>query len=204
MIQLLRLAARSVYYIARTDPAVFYLADGEGGGVLINAPPFSSKLAAELDAIAPPRYVFFPSRFGAQHGAPWRETGAKLIAHRNELAQCRVPIDVALDRSWRFSRAIDFLPLAGRTAGTCALRCKAKPAIIFFGPALSCATSGWPGLEPRADDHSYENRLLGAVGLRHLRYEYAFTDDFHPLRSRYGPGAGRAIALELQGALEGA
>ena len=37
MIQLLRLPARRVYYLPRTDPAVFYLADDEGGGLLINA-----------------------------------------------------------------------------------------------------------------------------------------------------------------------
>jgi len=122
--------------VPRTAPAVFYLADNEGRGVLINTPPLS--------------------------------------------------------------RTVDFLPLAGRTAHTCALRSRAKPAMFFFGPALARAASGWRGLKPLADDHSYENRSLGAVGLRRLKYEYAFTDDFDPIKSRYGPGAGRAIGLELE------
>jgi hypothetical protein len=202
MIPLLKLPARSVYYLPRTAPAVFYLAENEGGGVLINTPPFSRKLAARLENVAPPCYVFIPSRMGARHAPAWREAGAKVIASRDELAGHHVGVDVALDRGWRFSRTVDFLPLAGRTAHTCALRCRAKPAILFLGPALSRAASGWPGLEPRPDDHSYENRLLGAVGLRRLKYEYAFTDDFDPIASRYGPGAGRAIGVELEKALE--
>lgn len=202
MIPLLRLPARRVYYLPRTAPAVFYLADDDGGGVLINAPPFSTKLTARLARVTPPRYLFIPSRFGAHHAAGWRETGVKVIAYREELAGCHVQVDVALDRSWRFSRAVDFLPMAGRTAHACALRCKAKPGILFLGPALSRGASGWPTLEPFRDDHSYENRVLGAVGLRYLRYEYAFTDDFDPLKSRYGPGAGRAIARELEKVLQ--
>jgi hypothetical protein len=32
-------------------------------------------------------------------------------------------------------------------------------------------------------------------------YDYAFTDDFDPLKSRYGPGAARAIRAELEAAL---
>lgn len=202
MIPLLRLPARSVYYLSHTVPAVFYLADVDAGGVLINAPGFSPRLAAQLAGMAPLRYVFIPSRFGARHAGAWREAGAKIIASRDELVHCRVVVDVALDRGWRFTRAMDFLPMAGRTPGTCALRCKQKPAIIFFGPALSRAPSGWPGVEPLPDDDSYENRLLGAVGLRALRYEYAFTDDFDPVKSRYGPGAGRGIARELERALQ--
>lgn len=202
MIPLLRLPARSVYYLPHTAPAVFYLADVDAGGVLINAPGFSPRLAAEFASIAPVRHVFIPSRFGARHAGAWREAGAKIITSRDELVHCRVAVDVALDRGWRFTRAMDFLPMAGRTPGTCALRCKQKPAIIFFGPALSRTPSGWPGVEPLPDDDSYENRLLGAVGLRTLRYEYAFTDDFDPVKSRYGPGAGRGIARELERALQ--
>jgi len=143
-----------------------------------------------------------PDHYTARQKRAWREAGAKIIASRDELVHCRVVVDVALDRGWRFTRAMDFLPMAGRTPGTCALRCKQKPAIIFFGPALSREPSGWPGVEPLPDDDSYENRLLGAVGLRALRYEYAFTDDFDPVKSRYGPGAGRGIARELERALQ--
>lgn len=202
MIPLLTLPARSIYYLPHSAPAAFYLADVEAGGVLINAPGFSSRRLAELMGIAPLRYVFIPSRFGARHAGAWREAGAKTIASQDELAHIRVAVDVALDRSWRFTRAIDFLPMSGRTTGTCALRCKTRPAIIFFGPALSRTPSGWPGVAPLPDDHSYENRLIGAVGLRALKYEYAFTDDFDPVRSRYGPGAGRGIGDELERALQ--
>ncbi len=202
MIPLLKLPARSVYYLPHTTPAVFYLADADAGGVLINTPSFSLRRTAELASIAPLRHAFIPSRFGARHAGAWREAGVKIIASRGELADCHVGLDVALDRSWRFTRALDFLPMSGRTPGTCALRCRTKPAIIFFGPALSRTSSGWPGVEPLPDDHSYENRLIGAVGLRALRYEYAFTDDFDPVKSRYGPGASRAIGHELERALQ--
>jgi len=202
MIPLVKLPARSIYYLPGTAPAVFFLADDEGGGVLINTPPFSPELAGQLESVAPPRYVFLPSRLGGRHAAAWCEAGATIIAYREELAGCRVGVDIALDRGWRFSRTVDFLPMAGRTSHSCALRCKAKPAILFLGPALSRTASGWPGIEPCPDDHSYENRLLGAVGLRHLKYEYAFTDDFDLGKSRCGPGAGRAIALELENALQ--
>lgn len=202
MIPLVSLPARSVYYLERTNPAVFFLADRDAGGVLVNTPAHSPRIAAELANIAPVRYVFVPSRLGAGHAGAWREAGAKIIAYGDELAHCRTVVDVALDRSWRFTRTIDFLPMAGRTSGTCALRCRAKPAIIFFGPALARAPSGWPGLEPAPDDDSYENRVIGAVGLRALRYDYAFTDDFDPLKSRYGPGADRGIRGELDRALQ--
>ncbi|HXV09265.1 MAG TPA: hypothetical protein VD839_00535 [Burkholderiales bacterium] len=202
MIPLLRLPARSVYYLPHTAPAVFYLADVDAGGVLINVPGFSARRMAEVTRIAPLRYAFIPSRFGARHAGAWREAGARVIGSREDLAHGRVAVDVALDRSWRFTRALDFLPLSGRTSGTWALRCKTKPAIIFFGPALSRTPSGWPGVVAQPDDHSYENRLLGAVGLRALKYEYAFTDDFDPVKSRYGPGASRGIGRELERALQ--
>lgn len=136
----------------------------------------------------------------ARHASAWREAGAKIIAYREELAGCREVVDVALDRGWRFSRTVDFLRMAGPSTHSCALRCKTKPAILFLGPALSRAASGWPGLEPCLDDHSYENRLLGAVGLRHLTL-------FRMISTWSGaerPGAGRAIALELDKALQAA
>jgi hypothetical protein len=95
MIPLLKLPARRVYYLPRTSPAVFYLADDEGGGVLINTPPFSPKLAAQLKRVTPLRYVFIPSRFGARHAAAWREAGAKVIAYREELAGYHVALAVS-------------------------------------------------------------------------------------------------------------
>jgi len=139
MIALLTLPARSVYYLPRTAPAVFFLADHEGGGVLVNTPSFSPRLAARLNRIAPVKFAFFPSRLGARDAAAWRAAGARAIAYADELAGCGI--------------------------------------------------------------HADENRLLGAAGLRHLEYEYAFTDDFDPLRSRYGPGASHAIGRELDALL---
>jgi len=142
MIPLLRLPARRIYYLPRTVPAVFYLADEEGGGLLINAPSFSSRLNAQLARVVPPRFLFIPSHFEARHAAAWREVGIRVIAYRDELVGCQVGVDVALDRSWRFSRTVDFLPMTGRTAHGCALRCKPRPAVLFLGPALSRAASG--------------------------------------------------------------
>lgn len=51
MIPLLKLSARRVYYLPRSAPAAFYLADAEGGGVLIDAPPISPALAAQSTAL---------------------------------------------------------------------------------------------------------------------------------------------------------
>lgn len=195
---LLKLPARSVYCVHGTGPAVFYVADAEGGGVLVNTPAFSSELMQELSLLAPPRYAFYPSRLGARDVAAWRAAGIQTLAYRGEFLGDDGEVDIILDREYRFSRTIDFLPMSGRTVGTCALRCKNQPAILFFGPALECGESGWPEISPHADDYSFENRLLGAVGLRHLKYEYAFTDDFDPRKSRCGPGAGVAIAAQLE------
>jgi len=196
--RLLELPARSVYRVCGTGPAVFYVADAEGGGVLINTPAFSSGLMQELAQLAPPRFAFYPSRLGARDVSAWRAAGLQTLAYGGEVSGIDGVVDIGLDREHRFSRTIDFLPMSGRTTGTCALRCKNKPAIIFFGPALECGTSGWPEVIAHADDYSYENRLLGAVALRHLKYEYAFTDDFDPRTSRHGPGAGAAIAARLE------
>ena len=63
----------------------------------------------------------------------------------------------------------------------------------FFGPALQRGPEGWPAIIAGADDHSFENRLLGAIGLRWLRHDYAVTDDFALPESRWGPGASVAI-----------
>lgn len=202
MIQLLLgLPARSVYGVSGPGPAVFYVADAEGGGVLVNSPAFSPGLLQELSCLAPPRFVFYPSRLGARDVAAWRAAGIRTMACGGEFGGSDAAVDIVLDREYRFSRTIDFLPMSGRTAGTCALRCKNQPAVIFFGPALERGDSGWPELVAHSDDYSYENRLLGAVGLRHLKYEYAYTDDFDPDTSRCGPGAGAAIAAQLEAVL---
>ncbi len=189
---------RSVYHLADTSPAVFYLADREGGGVLINTPPFDPALLAELSGVAPLKFLFFPSHFGAVHVDAWRAaSGARSLAYGREGRAIAGTVDLVLDREHRFSRTIDFLPMSGRTESTCALRCRNKPGIVFFGPILSCGESGWPTLVAQKDDHSYENRVFGALGLKDLKFEYAFTDDFTPGRSRFGPGADVAIKAEI-------
>lgn len=189
---------RSVYHLANSQPAVFYLADREGGGILINSPEFSTALLERLNQILPLRYIFYPSHFGAKDVGRWREeSGAQTIAYGHEAKRIAGDIDLVLSRENRFSRTIDFLPMAGRTGSSCALRCKNKPGIVFFGPVLSTGESGWPELVPQPDDQSFETRLIGALGLQDLHYEYAFTDDFDPLTSRWGPGADVGIQQEL-------
>lgn len=196
MLKLLESFDRSVWYLPGTRPAVFYLADREGGGVLINTPPYAMDLAHALGAIAPLNYAFFPSRFGAVDVAAWRKHGVKTMAYGAEAAHIGA-IDSVIDREQRFSRTIDFLPMSGRTESSAALRCKNKPGIVFFGPILECNANGVPTLIAHEDDYSWENRLFGALGLQDLHYEYAFTDDFEPGHSQFGPGIDQLIKREL-------
>lgn len=194
---------RSVWHVAGTQPAVFFLADREGGGVLINSAPFDPALAADLAHIAPLKFVFFPSRFGAVDVDAWRSaTGAQAMAYGAERHAINGTIDKILDREDRFSRTIDFLPMSGRTESSAALRCKNKPGIVFFGPILECNSDGVPSLVGHRDDYSWENRLFGALGLQDLKYEYAFTDDFSPATSRYGPGIDVLIRGEIDRLIE--
>lgn len=194
---------RSVWHVAGSRPAVFYLADREGGGVLINTPPFDADIAAQLAAIMPIKFLFFPSRFGASDVDRWRaQTGAQAMAYGAESRAIAGTIDKMLDREDRFSRTIDFLPMSGRTESSAALRCKNKPGIVFFGPILECNERGVPSLQAHADDYSWENRLFGALGLQDLKYEYAFTDDFAPATSQYGPGIDALIRREIDQIIE--
>jgi hypothetical protein len=200
--KLVELFDRSVYWVAHSSPAAFFLSDREGGGILINAPRFSADLHSEMAAIAPLNFLFLPSRFGSSDAALWRgATGCRTLAHAREAPALAARVDIALDREHRFSRTIDFLPMSGRTAGACALRCRNLPGIVFFGPILDHAMDGWPGLLPHADDVSWENRLIGALGLKDLRFDFAFCDNFDPVAARYGPGASDAILQHLERAL---
>lgn len=200
--KLVELFDRSVYWIEGSAPAAFYLSDRDGGGILINAPAFDATLLAELQQVARLRFLFLPSRFGAGDAAAWRDAAScRVLAHAREAGDLPLAIDVALDREHRFSRTIDFLPMSGRTAGACALRCRNLPGIVFFGPILEHGEGGWPCLAPHVDDHSWENRLIGALGLRDLRFDYAFCDNFDPDRASFGPGASDAISLGLERAL---
>ena len=189
---------RSVYYLPGSVPAVFFLADKEGGGILINTPEYAPELLSSLNALLPLKFIFYPSYFGAKDVDRWRAaSGAQTMAYGHEARQIEGTVDLVLDRENRFSRTIDFLPMSGRTESSCALRCKNKPGLIFFGPILSAAESGWPTLAPQPDDYSFENRLFGVLGLQDVKFEYAFTDDFDPRTSRFGPGADMAIQREL-------
>lgn len=195
---LLELFNRSVYVLPNSQPAVFYLADQEGGGVLINTPKFDTELLAELNAILPMKFIFYPSYLGAKDASFWREaSAAQIITYGHESRRIEAEIDIVLSKENRFSRTIDFLPMSGRTASSCALRCKNKPGIVFFGPILSRGESGWPTLIPQPDDHSYESRVIGALGLQDIQFDYAFTDDFDAQLSQCGPGADQQIQNEL-------
>lgn len=198
MQKLLELFDRSVWYLPGTRPAVFYLADREGGGILINTPPFAAHLARSLADIAPLSFAFLPSRFGATDVAAWRAHGVKAMAYGAEAAYIAGGVDTVLDREQRFSRTIDFLPMSGRTESSTALRCKNKPGILFFGPILECNANGVPTLIAHEDDYSWENRLFGALGLQDLKYDYAFSDDFEPGHSKFGPGIDAMIKRELE------
>ena len=111
-------------------------------------------------------------------------------------------VDIAFDTKRKFSRTMDFLPMAGVTAGTCALRLKNKPGVVFFGPALEPGEDGWPTLVFHDDDHSFESRLFGALGVQDLQFDYAFTDVFEPGRTQFGPGAGEAVKARIARAIE--
>lgn len=202
MIKLLALFDRSVYYLEGTRPAVFFVAEREGGGILVNTPAFSAELLEQVRAVGPLNYLFYPSRLGAMDMGRWRDaSGARSMAYGPEAGQLGGPADIVLDREHRFSRTVDFLPMAGRTESACALRCKNKPGIIFFGPILEYGPDGWPTVIEHPDDHSFENRLFGAMGLTELKFEYAFCDDFEPGNSRCGPGAGAAIRERIESML---
>ncbi len=201
MIELLiTLRDRSIYRLEGEGAAtVYYLADDDAGGVLINTPHYHAELEAGLAALAPLRFLFYPSRFGAVDVDRWRAaTGAESLAFAAEAEAIEGEVDIVLDRQSKLTRTIDFLPMSGRTPGSGVLRARNLPGVMFFGPVLSPGESGWPTLVRQPDDFSYEDRLFGCLGLQDLRYEYAFTDVFVQGRTRFGPGASRAIRQEIE------
>jgi len=201
---LVALRERTIYRLAGTSPAVYYIADREAGGVLVNAPPFDAELLAALKRAAPPQYIFLPSRRGARDLERWRASaGVETIAFEAEVPHLAGPVDLAVGRGRKLTRTIDFLPMSGVTEGSCALRVKNDGGAIFFGPVLEPGADGWPALVAHADDSSAENRLIGALGLQDQRFEYAFSDVFEPGRTRFGPGAGAAVRENLRRLLEG-
>ncbi len=200
---LVTLRDRSVYRVESDGAAaVYYLADDAAGGVLINTPHYDPQIEASLLALAPIRYLFFPSRFGAVDVDRWRTaTGAESLVFAAETAALAGKADVVLEGRSKLTRTIELLPMSGRTAGSGVLCARNLPGVMFFGPVLAPGESGWPALYPQPDDYSYENRVFGCLGLQDMHYEYAFTDVFEQGRTRFGPGAARAIRQELERAL---
>lgn len=189
---LLELPDRRVYFLEGSNPAVYLLADREAGGVLINAPPFQESLVRDIGGLATLRFLFLPSRLGAQDLPAWRAAGVETLATEVEAAAVG-GVDITIDSRTKLTRTIDFLLMSGRTAGSCALRARNLPGLLFLGPILDGGGAEWPTVRRNADDCSYENRLIGVLGLRDLKFEYAFTDRFEPDRTPFGPGAARGI-----------
>ncbi|WP_308390016.1 hypothetical protein [Acidithiobacillus sp. AMEEHan] len=201
MQELCRFFDRSIHHVegGEDTPAVYYIADKDAGGILVNAPRYDAALWQELEVLAPPKVLFLPSRFGARDLSTWQDKGMRVVAQPMEGRAIGVELDVALDSKLRLTRTIDFLPMSGRTAGSCALRLRNKPGVIFFGPILEPASAaGWPTLIPHPDDQSWENRLFGSLGLQDVTFDYAFCDRFTPGQTPYGPGADAGIAAALQ------
>jgi len=130
--KLLALRERSIYHVAGTRPAAYYIADRDAGGVLVNAPPFGEPLLAALRALVPPAYVFLPSRRGACDLERWRAAaGIETIAFEAEAAAITGNFDLTIYAGRKLSRTIDFLPMSGVTAGSCALRIRTNGARCF-------------------------------------------------------------------------
>lgn len=198
---LLELRDRRIYRVGDHDPIVWLIDDRELGGILVNAPPFSEATAAEIQAITKPTYLFLPSRRGACDLDAWRALGIEVLAFEAEAPAIEAAggtVDIAFNRKQRLSRTIDFLPMAGVTEGSCALRLKNLPGVVFFGPMLSPGPDGWPTLIPNPDDHSWEARLFGALGVKDLKFAYALCDRFDPATTRYGPGADAEIQARIE------
>ena len=201
MVQLLDVGGRAIWHLAGSVPACFLLVDERAGGILVNSPQFEPRLAEAVERIARVRLIFFPSWRGASDVGQWRSAcAARTVAAVGEVEAIPGPIDEAIDGGVRIHGRLDFLLLPGRTRGTCALRSKAEPGVVFFGPALEHAD--WPMLVAHADDYSYEDRLIGALGLRGLAFEFGFCDNYSHGKSRFGPGAGRAVAAGLAAVVE--
>ncbi len=201
MQQLCHFFDRDIYYIegGGATPAVFYIVDRDAGGILVNAPVFRPDLLVSLQALAPLNILFLPSRFGAADLDHWRNAGACLVAQLAEGQSLGISLDIPLGSRLRLTRTIDFLPMGGRTDGSCALRLRNRPGAVFFGPILeSEKPECWPTLIPHWDDSSWENRVFGGLGLQDLRYDYAFADSFVSGHTPFGPSADIYIADQLR------
>ena len=183
---------RRVLRLPGGAPAAFCLVEPLAGAVLVGTPRFD---AALLHALPPVRFIVYPSARSASDVAAWRDaTGARVVAGIGEPIDG--PVDERADGTIRITGRLDFLSCSGATRGTIALRSKGPPALVFFGPALSQA-HGWPRLTPDARDWSWENRVIGALGIAALEFDYAFCDD-HGAASRIGPRAAPQVAAAIE------
>ncbi len=197
---ILEIPRRKIYHIRcpNPTPAVFFIDDKEVGGILVNTPAATTDAKTLLSGLTVD-YIFYPSHLGARSPDQWRElTGARLLAHENECAMISADIDIPLSSKTKLSRTMDFVPIAGRTQGSCALFIKNLPGVIFFGPVLQRGTDGWPTLIPQMDDHDFESRLIAALGIKDLKFQYALLDDFDPEKSKTGPGAADVVCRNIE------
>jgi hypothetical protein len=191
---------RTVYHVAGGEaaPAVYLIRDREAGGILVNTPPFDAALAETLAADGGVAFLFLPSARGAADLDRWRAAlGAEALAGQDEVAAIDGEVDRPLDGTIRLSRNVRFYAMSGRTAGATALYFKHWPSMLFLGPILEPGGDGWPTLVAHDDDWSWENRVMGGLGLQDLRFEYVFTDrlDGH---TRIGPDADQGVKAALQ------
>ncbi len=202
--KLLELIDRDIYLVKASNetPACFYIDDKQAGGILVNTPGNPAQWPNGIDDIKVD-FIFLPSHFGATDLAYWRQTLAAETLCQQAEAPLVGGVDIELDSKTKLSRTISFLPMAGRSQGSCALHLRNKPGVIFFGAALQTAANGWPTMIPQDDDYDYESRLFGTLGLQDLTFDYAFTDDFTPGKSHFGPGADDAIKQNINEMLAG-
>jgi len=194
---LLEIPQRKIYFIDQASScASFLIVDEKIGGILVNAPGFSKGLLEDITAVCTPKFLFLPSHLGATDADidEWKNhTSLEVIAHEIETPLISSPVDISINHKTKLSRTIDFVPMAGRTPGSCALYLKNLPGILFFGPILSIGNGAWPDLIPQANDFSFESRMFGALGLKDIKFEYAFTDDFSLQSVNFGDSACQAI-----------
>ncbi|MEF8792600.1 hypothetical protein [Thiohalorhabdus sp.] len=191
---------RTVYHVCggEQSPAVYWIRDREAGGILVNTPVFDGGLAAELVAAGGVDFLFLPSARGGADLDQWRDAlGAEALAGQDEVQRIPGEVDRPLDGTIRLSRNIRFYTMSGRTPGSTALYFKHWPSMLFLGPVLEPGGDGWPTLIPHHDDWSWENRVMGALGLQDLRFEYVFTDHLDP-DTRIGPGAAQGVKAALK------
>ena len=197
---ILALPQRSIYFLdigIPTQVASFLIHDNKLGAILVNTPDFSVDLLTQIEQFSV-KYIFLPSHLGARDLALWQEaTSAEIIAHEAECEFISQKVDHAISERSKLSRTIDFLPLPGRTPGSCALYLKNLPGVIFLGPVMQSSPNNWPTIIQKEDDYSFESRLFSALSLKDTKFQYAFTDNFQP-DHLYGPNADQGIRRNIE------